>query len=290
MTQATITAQVWFGNNALPNGQGVMTWLNLSDFLSWFPYDYQVSGDNRKLGIAPVPFRGKGYIVSDDFSEKGIIVPTKFYEGPGLTLGAAKALLSQAGEQYISFDNKATVALARLKTFGTPIKTRKFQPYWWNLPGLEFLLKEPYFLDLAATTPAGFPISQGGAVAPGTTVTTAIAYAGAVRTWPILVLNVPIGNLVVINQLVLKNAMASETLTITFNPPLAAATVYTITIDCEAQTVKDQNGTSYDFVGSFPQLYGPAGQSQNLVSTLITATGTSTGVTLGCTYFNRTEL
>jgi hypothetical protein len=46
----------------------------------------------------------------------------------------------------------------------------------------------------------------------------------------------------------------------------------------------------YDFVGSFPQLYGPAGTSQNLASTLITASGVSTGVTLGCSLFNRWEV
>jgi hypothetical protein len=63
-------------------------------------------------------------------------------------------------------------------------------------------MKEPFFQDVASTTPAGFPIAQTGAVAPGSTVTTAIAYAGSVRTYPVYTLNVPVGNLVVLNQLV----------------------------------------------------------------------------------------
>jgi hypothetical protein len=288
--QAIITAQVFFGNKAQPQGQGVMPWLNLSDFASWFPQDYQIDGSNRKLGVAPIPFRGKSYVVSDDFDGKSLIVPMKYYEGPGVSLGAAKAQLSQAGEQYLSFDNKVTATLVRLKSFGTPVRTRKFSPFWWDLPGLEFFAKEPFFADVASTTPAGFPIGQGGAVAPGTTVTTAIVYAGSVRTWPIFTLNVPAGNGVVINQLVLKNNMSGETLTITFGPPLAAATAYTITIDCEAQTVVDSNGVSHDFVGSFPVLYGPAGQSQNIATTLITASGTSTSVTVGCSFANRWEI
>lgn len=290
MPQPAITAQVWFGNAALPQGQGTMAWLNLSDFASWFPQDYNIDGSNRDVGLSRLPYLGRSAYVSDDFGAKSIVLPMRYYEGPGTLLGAAKAQLSQAGEQYLSFDNKVTAALCKLKSFGTPQRLRKFQPYWWDLPNLEFVLKEPFFQDVAATTPAGFPISQGGAVAPGTTVTTAIAYAGSVRTYPVYTLNVPIGNLVVINQFVLKNNMSGEQLTITFSPPLAAATVYTITIDCGAFSVVDQNGLAHDFVGSFPQLYGPAGQSQNIASTLITASGTSTGVTLGCAFNNRWEV
>jgi hypothetical protein len=288
--QAIITAQVYFGSKALPQGQGVMAWQNLSDFASWFPQDYQIAGSNRSLGIAPIPFRGKSYVVSDDFDGKSLIVPMKYYEGPGVSLGAAKAQLSQAGEQYLSFDNKVTATLVRLKSFGTPARLRKFSPFWWDLPGLEFFAKEPFFADLAATTPAGFPIAQAGAVSPGTTVTTAIVYAGSVRTWPIFVLNVPVGNGVVINQFAIKNVMSGEILTITFSPPLAAATAYTVTVDCEAMTAQDQNGTQYDVAGSFPQLYGPAGQSQNIATTLVTASGTSTGVTVGCSFSNRWEV
>ncbi len=290
MPQAIITAQTFFGNNAQPDGQGVLAWTSLSDFASWFPTEWQIDGTNRQLGVAQIPFRGKGYYVSDDFGGKSLIVPSKYFEGPGVSLGAAKAQLSQAGEQYLSFDNKLTATLVKLKSFGVPKMLRKFAPYWWDLPGLEFYAKEPFFSDVAITTPAGFPIAQGGAVAPGTLVTTAIAYAGAVRTFPVFTLNVPVGNGVVINQFVLKNNMTGEILTITFGPPLAAATAWTITIDCEALTVIDQNGTFHDIAGSFPKLVGPAGQSQNIASTLITASGAATGVTVGCTFKPKWEL
>jgi hypothetical protein len=121
-------------------------------------------------------------------------------------------------------------------------------------------------------------------------VAAAIVYAGSVRCAPVYTLNVPVGNLVVINQLVLANQMSGETLTITFGPPLAAATAYTITVDCDAMTVVDQNGQSHDWVGSFPMLFGPAGQSQNLASTIICASGATTGVTLGASFNPRWEL
>lgn len=290
MPQAIITAQTFFGNNALPDGQGTMAWTTLSDFTSWFPAEWQIDGASRQLGVAQIPFRGKSFYVSDDFAGKSIIVPSKYFEGPGVSLGAAKAVLSQAGEQYLSFDNKVTAALVKLKSFGVPRMMRRFSPYWWDLPGLEFFAKEPFFSDVATTTPAGFPIAQGGAVAPGTTATTAIVYAGSVRTFPVFTLNVPVGNGVVINQFVIKNNMTGETLTITFGPPLAAATAYTITIDCEAMTVVDQNGLFHDIAGSFPKLTGPAGQSQNVATTLISASGTTTGVTVGCTFKNKWEL
>lgn len=289
MPQPQFTGQNFFGNNAQPNGQGVMAWTNLADFASWFPQDYEIAGDNRILVSAQLPFRGKAVIISDDFGGKSLVVPSKFYEGPGTALGAAKALLSQAGDQYLSFDNKVTAALVRLKSFGTPRRLRKFQPYWWDLPGLEFYAPEPFFADVASTIPAGFPIAQAGSVIPGTTVTTAIAYAGSVRTFPVYTLNVPVGNGQVITYLTLKNAMSGESLTINFGAGLAAATVYTITIDTQAGTVVDQNGTYYDHVGSFPLLYGPAGQSQNLVTTLIAA-GATTGVTVGASYNSRWEL
>lgn len=290
MPQPAITAQVFFGNSALPNGQGNMAWLNLADFASWFPQDYQIDGSNRQLGISRLPYLGRSAYISDDFGSKSILLPMRYYEGPGTLLGAAKAQLSQAGEQFLTLDNKVTAALVKLKSFGTPKRLRKFQPYWWDIPALEFLLKEPFFQDVAATVPAGFPIAQGGAVAPGTLVTTAIVYAGSVRTYPVFTLNVPVGNGNVINQLLIKNNMSGEQLTITFNPALVAATAYTITVDCGAFSVVDQNGVSYDFVGSFPQLYGPAGTSQNIATTVITAAGVTTGVTVGCSFNNRWEV
>jgi hypothetical protein len=288
--QAIITSQIFFGNNALPDGQGTLAWMSLSDFASWFPADFLIPGDNRQLGVSQIPFRGKSYYISDDFSGKAIGVPLRYYEGPGTSLGAVKAQLSQAGEQYLSFDNKVTATLVKLKSFGTPKMLRRFSPYWWDLSGLEFFAKESWFSDVATTTPAGFPIAQGGAVAPGTTVTTAIAYAGSVRTFPVFTLNVPVGNGVVINTFVVKNNMTGETLTITFGPPLAAATAWTVTIDCEAMTVVDNTGVFHDITGSFPKLVGPAGQSQNIATTLICASGTTTGVTVGCTFKNKWEL
>lgn len=151
MPQPTITSAVFLGNNPQPNGQGVMAWVNLADNASWFPQDYEIDGTNRQIGIAPLPFRGRGAYVSDDFGSKSIIIPSKYFEGPGVALGAAKAQLSQAGEQYLTLDGKVTGALVKLKSFGTPKRLRKFSPFWWDLPQLEFIMKEPFFQDLLPT-------------------------------------------------------------------------------------------------------------------------------------------
>lgn len=290
MGQAIITAQVWFGNSALPDGQGTLAWLNLADFASWFPQDYEIDGGNRLIGAAGQPYRARRVYVSDDFDGKSITIPSKYYEGPGVALGAAKAQLSQAGEQWLSLDNKLTATLVKLKGFGTPKRLRKFTPYWWNLPQMEFYAKEPWFQDVATTTPAGFPIAQTGSVAPGDTVTTAIVYAGSVKTQAVFTLNIPASNTVVINQFVIKNAMTGETLVITFTPSLAANVAWTITIDCAAGTVVDQTGAFHDHQGSFPQLAGPAGTSQNILTTLITNTFATSGETVGCTFKNKWEL
>jgi hypothetical protein len=179
MPQPNFTSLIWFGNSPLPAGQGLSAWIPLSDYTSWFPQDFNVDGGNRQIGTEQVLYRAKGVYTYDDFDGKVIAVPMSYYEGPGTPLGAAKAQLSQAGEQYLSFDNKVTAALAKLKGFGVPKLRRKFQPYWWDLT-LEFYLKEPWFRDLASTAiaaqtlvaqpqsaPAARPLA-GGALAVGT--------------------------------------------------------------------------------------------------------------------------
>src|SRR6266851_5286492 len=101
MPQPTITAQTFFGNSVLPNGQGILPWINLSDFVSWFPQNFDIDGSNRQLGVAQQIYRAKGVYLSDDFGGKIIGIPARYYEGAGIALGAAKAQLSQAGEQYL---------------------------------------------------------------------------------------------------------------------------------------------------------------------------------------------
>lgn len=648
MGQPQLTTQVYFGNNAQPNGQGSMPWLFLNDGSAWKVQDYQVPGDNRQIGLAQLPFLGRGVYISDDFAGKVIAIPARYVEATAGDFGAQKAKLSQAGEQWLTTDNKVTGALAKLKSFGTPKIVRSSGSLLYQVT-LEFLLKEPWFRDLlpmgtvsgnpsvlfgqiedlqsgfeapslqvggttlwhtlgneagtdnsitywnninggsyashlvtllkgggmtgghldwddgtwqvrfkwvtgtfptifsrlpsrasvangvlawvdsanfhmavgfadageaftsfvpvngtfywmsiqmngntatarlyndsagargalvktltfdasvghstalqprgcvgigevggavdncqfggafsmvatfvgpwpsiggvdwsigqgtgesafcwsrvnpfaggnsisiynaaaggqgysvqtiahsAATytisskckgtgTPANFcvlyagnvpanvtadgtwrdciqtaaysaggwpdqvscvafgagtyyfdnvilsrqissvsgvpyyqqqaidKIGLSGAVAPGSLVSWTWSYPGSVRAEPIFQLNVPVGNTVVINQLILKNLMSGEQLVITFNPPIPANTARTITIDGSAMSVIDDTGASHDFVGSFPMLYGPAGQNQGFTATLITASGTSTGVTLDSKWFNKWEV
>lgn len=125
----------------------------------------------------------------------------------------------------------------------------------------------------------------------GTANSFTIGYPGSVWTEPKWQLNIPNTNTVAITQLILKNTMSGETLTINFpGSGLAANTAWTITIDAAACTVTDQNGAQYDTTGGFPKLYGPAGQSNPITATLTCASGTTTGVTLDSLWSNRWEI
>jgi len=84
--------------------------------------------------------------------------------------------------------------------------------------------------------------------------------------------------------------MSGEVLTLNFSPALTASTTHVLTIDTDAYTVKDQNGTSYDPLGSFPKLYPPAGTANTFTATVTTGSGTSTGITLSASFNNRWEV
>jgi hypothetical protein len=112
-----------------------------------------------------------------------------------------------------------------------------------------------------------------------------ITYAGSVFAEPVFSVVVPATNQ--ISTLVLKNTMAAETLTITFPGNLIRAT--TITIDCGAWTITDTAGNSYDYSGSFPNLYGPAGQVNTFTAQLTSTPADAYSVTASATYYPRWE-
>lgn len=176
---------IYFGNAAYPNGQGVMPWMWLSDQVSWFVREYQVAGDNRQIGVAQLPFRSKGVYLSDDFGGKVIGIPLRYYEAALVKLSTVKAQLSQAGEQYLTFDNKVTGSLARFKGFAqAPQLVKTFDPLLWDVT-LEFYLKEPWFRDLAATAIGSQSFNAG---TPGSF---AVTYAGSVFAEPVYTITVP---------------------------------------------------------------------------------------------------
>jgi len=277
-----------FGNQPLPNGQGALGWINLNDLTNWQLQDFQADASFIKHSTGRRLWRAKGVFLGQDAAERVITLPMRYHEVVG-PLGAALAQLSQAGQQYLSFDGVTGIlckyAAARRRTLLV-----KSYPLYWGFD-LDFLAPTPWFGDLVATTPTGSPFALAGSVSPGTATNFTVTYAGSVFTEPVFTLTVPITNTVPIVSLTLENTMSLETLSIVFPGNLAASTAYTITIDCGAFTIVDQNGTSYDPGGTaFPMVYAPAGQANPFTATLVTASGTSTGVTLGASFVNRWEI
>lgn len=268
----------FFGGQPLPNGQGTLSNIDINDSVSWFLQDLPEVTMSRKIGISSLAWRSRGVYVSDDFAAKKIVLKQLYYESSTATpLAVAKAELSQAGEQFLTFDN-ATQILVKLADWGKPASRRKFQPYLWDLD-LTFTCREPWFKDIAATT-ASYAFGNG-------TASTTITYAGSVFAEPVWKLTVPASSTATIASFSIKNSMSTETLSVTFPTALASATAHTVTIDSTKFTVTDENSKAYDVSGSFPMIYGPANQAQTVATTVTPGTGVVSGVNLVTSWNNR---
>lgn len=141
---------------------------------------------------------------------------------------------------------------------------------------------------------AGFTLNTAGNgnAPPSSTPATAfsVTYGGSIFAKPVWTLTIPNTSTAPIQSFALTNTMSGEALTITFPGNLAASTAWTITIDSGKLTVTDQNGLQYDFTGSFPLLYQPAGQVNTFTATLTPASGVFTGCTIGGSVTNRWTL
>lgn len=310
-----------FGGLALPNGQGAMAQINLNDGTNWQWQDFQGDDNYVQLTPAQLVWRARSTVIARDRKARVLTLPMRYQEAssaPSAALGAQIALLDQAGQQQLTFDN-STFILANYAGLKKRTMLKKFSPFYWSFD-LEFLCPEPYFRDLASTSVGSVKVTSMGFVggpavlmpAPpqlqaqmsgvmwpspyaiysqvSTPVTTApvafsIVYAGSVFAEPVFTLTVPPGNSV--SSFALSNTMSGETLVATFPGGLATSTLWTIAIDCGAWTVKDQLGNSYDVTGSFPNLYPPAGTSNPFTASVTTITGQPTGVTLAASYQNR---
>lgn len=158
-----------------------------------------------------------------------------------------------------------------------------------------------YFTGSSPTT--GFTVSNAngnaftlntagnGTLPPTSTPATTfnVTYAGSVFTEPQWTITIPSSNPNNVASLALSNTTSSETLTIIPPGNILGGRLTTLTIDSSAWTVADQNGNQYDYTGSFPMLYGPAGQV-NAMSLAVTSTPSdATGITVATTYANRWE-
>jgi hypothetical protein len=273
-----------FGGLALPNGQGTMTQVNLNDLVNWFWMDWPAGGGDDDFPLHAVghfAWRAKGAFLGQDAKGRAFKLPMRYIETNN-PLGLALALLSQGGIQNLTTDNSTAINCKYAGARRAII--RRFQPYYWSVE-LQFIAPTPWFSDLSTTT-----YINALALNSGSVTNTNVTYLGSVFAEPVYTLNIPNTNPATIASFVLANTMAGETLTINFPTALAASTTWAITIDAGAMTAKDQNGKAYDVSGTFPNFYPPAGQVQQIQSTLTPGTGTATGCTLTATATNRWEV
>ena len=275
-----------WGGQPLPNGQGTMAYLDLNDGKQWFfqPFDWDHS--NRQLTLAQLVYLARSTYLADDFGPWKLPIPLFYYQGTdlggaGSEIGVYKAQFLASGEQMMTTDNLTGLPckVGRVKSK----LIQHFTPLIYQVD-LELVAKAGWWQDLSATSIGATTLNSGSAT------TFNVAYAGSIFTDSLIwTLTIPNTNAAPISSFTLSNTMPTpnEMLSITFPTPLAASTAWAITIDSGNFTVADQSGRAYDFTGSFPRLYGPAGQVNAMSATLTPASGTATGCTIGGSYTAR---
>lgn len=270
---------VQFGGLALPNGQGTLANINLNDWTSWFLQDVQIE-TAQELGLGRLLYRGRSSYLSSDFPPVILRLSMEFREAV-TTLGTVIPKLLMAGRQNLTFDT-ITAGPVRLQGVSNrqAVVLAPAVPRWSF--DLEFACEQQWFQDLTPST-----YINALALNSGSVTNTNVTYAGSIWAEPVFTLNIPNTNAAPIASFALANTMSGETLTIVFPGNLAASTTWAITIDSGTFTVSDASGVKYDVTGSFPMLYSPAGQVQQISATLTPASGTATGCNLTAVATNR---
>lgn len=274
-----------WGGLAQPQGQGVLTQVDLNDLTSWFiQWDRLAGGTDQALSMAQLLNQAEGTYLGGDFLPDVITLPMEYREVGGVPLGALTGKMAFAGEQQLTFDN-LTFAYTRFKALANLRQGIVFGRWSFDL---ELQAREQWFRDLSTSTVSAVTLNSGSATNFNVT------YGGSVFARPKWTLHIPASNAAPIQSFVLLNVMSGESLTLNFPGNLAASTLYDIVIDSGfdpiaggAFTVKDGSGTTYDPIGSFPMLYGPAGTVNAIRGTLTPASGTATGCTIAASYINR---
>jgi len=274
-----------FGGLAVPGSGVVLPTLDLNDKVTWYMSEF-VAKPAVFIDTARQNWRGQSSRIAGDRDPLKIDIKFVFDEsGASRLLATDQAKLSQSGEQWLQINATQRVLVEYLD-----LQTALQRPGSGTKAyagTLSFLARKGYAEDISASSFG--PQALGGSTG-GTQTNFSITCAGGVLTRPVFTITIPNTNTVTITQIKLQNTMSGEVLTLNFATPLAASTTHVLTIDTDAYTVKDQNGTSYDPLGSFPKLYPPAGTANTFTATVTTGSGTSTGITLSASFNNRWEV
>lgn len=273
-----------FGGKPLPLIGTTMTYVDLNDGINWFVENIQVA-HKKVLTSKPLSFAEESIWLAEDSDPRTIIVTTRYDEANGIPFNQAKALLSQAGEQFLTTDT-LTGLPCKLLTMGSPeLITGGVPPYMFKTQ-MEFLAASPWQVDIAATTVSG--IAVAGSSGGGTQTNFNITYNGDVRAKPVFTITIPVSNTVTISQFKLQNTTTGRVVTINFSPALLANTAYVITINTSSWRVHTATGVRFRGIGTFPVLAPPFGTVNAMAFTIVSSAAT-TGITLGYTYNNRWE-
>lgn len=278
---------VKFGGLPIPVWGTVMPYQDLNDCISWIC----VSGpkiDNSHISNAAsqLAWRGKGVWTVQDFYGRKLRLPVYYSEaGAGIPFSRAKANLTQSGEQYLTFDN-VTGLLVRVNSFGES----DFVTDAPEAPGqylmkttLEFLSRNPFPQDIAATTAGPFTLNLNSA-APFTA-----ACGGHVYAEPVYTFTIPSGNTSNITKFTLTNTDSGDS--VFFINTIRSGVGHTVVIDSSALTIAiDGKGIAPNGAG-FPMMYPniATGGSPTNHFTLTTVGGTGT-CTLNMSWHHKWEL
>ena len=275
-----------FGGLPVPGSGVVLASLDLNDRVTWYCPEF-VAKPAVLIDTARQNWRGQSSRIAGDRDPLRIDLKFLFDEsGASRLLATDQAKLSQSGEQWLRI-NATQQVLVEYMDFQTSLQRPGSGSKLYG-GTLSFLARKGYAEDITASSFG--PQALAGSVSPGSQTNFSIAYSGSVLTRPVWTLTIPNTNTVTITSFKLQNTLSGEVLTVLIPTPLAASTAWTLTIDTDAYTVTDQAGTAYDFTGSFPKLYHPAGTSNTFTATVVTGSGSSTGVTLSASYSNHWEV
>ena len=275
-----------FGGLPVPGSGVVLPNLDLNDKVTWYNKELTPK-PSVIIDTARQNWRGQSSRIAGDRNPLGIDLKFVYDEsGVGRLLATDHAKLSQSGEQWLQINATQHVLVEFLDLQPTLQRSGSGSKLYAGT--LSFLARKGYAEDITASSFG--PQACGGSTGAGTQTNFSIAYSGSVLSRPVWTLTIPNTNAVTITSFKLQNTLSGEILTLNFSPALSALTAYTLTIDTENYTVTDGGGHAYDPVGSFPKLYNPAGTSNTFTATIVTGSGTSTGITLSASYSNRWEV
>lgn len=295
--QSLTTAYGWatrgvvkFGGLPLPVVGTTMSYIDLNDTVYYYTHDVQIDGTHPRNTAAQRSWLGQGVWLSQDFVGRKITLSTTYDEagngGTAQSIAAAMGQLTQAGEQYLTFDNITAVKCRFDGWSKRSLNTFDGRGFVWDTE-LVFQSRNAFFEDLSSTTQSVGAVSGG---VGGTDNNFNISYAGAVYVRPVYTLTIPSGNTRTISSIVLKNLTSGETATVAFSPVITSGVAHTVVIDSDGmQALLD--GVQVPITGSFPNAYPsiPPPQVNSMRLTITSAVGATTGLTFSLSYTTRWE-